>query len=156
MDSRTLIIIPKKTVTHSGLTRAYFTPCDWRMPLPKISDIMEDPDKHSSLLFHIGLNHKGLNWKIYHFQLSKDTFAIFMYALTYCMLHTNNSESYSWQIHKNARRVKKFIEKNDIPLTINEAEMLNIALNFGNWAETFSNKTVTLGAFIKGFKETYA
>lgn len=156
MISRTLIIIPKKTVTHSGLTRAYFTPCDWQMPLPDIEEIVEDPDSFSNLLFHIGLNHKGLNWKMYQFALSKDNYTVFMYALTYCMLHTNTSANYCWQIHKNARRLKNFIEKNDIPVSINEEQMLDIALDFHNWTETFSKRTITLGSILKGFKESYA
>lgn len=156
MDIRELIIVPQKTIIHSGLTRAYFTPSDWRVPLPKISNIMEDPDEYSSLLFHIGLNHKGLNWKMYRFTLTIDNYSIFLYALTYCMLHTNTSANYCWQMHKNAQRLEKFIARNDIPVSINEEQILEIALDFHNWTETLAKRTITLGSLLKGFKEAYA
>ena len=106
-----------KYVTHvtekrSGLTRAYYETVDWRVPLPSISDIMNNPDDYIGLMYHIAMNHKGLNWLIYKSQLNFDTYPIFMYSLAFCAMNENPSISYSWQMNKNARRVGKFIKEN--------------------------------------------
>ena len=116
----------------SGLIRAYFTPKDWRLPLPNIKEILKYPEKYNDLMQHIALNHKGLNWKFYKFLLTKETYPIFIYSLVYCAKDLKPTEGYSWQIQKNANRTWHFMNKNHIFFNPKEIRILRLCQNFTN------------------------
>lgn len=119
----------------SGLTRAYFTPQDWRMPLPTIQKIINNPEQYIDLMQHIALNHKGLNWKFYKFQLSRQTYPIFIYSLAWCSKNLKPTLAYSWQFQKNANKLYRFLDKNHIVLTKHEEFLIDVCKDLTSWAE---------------------
>ena len=149
-----------KYVTHvtakrSDLTRAYYETVDWRVPLPSISDIMNNPDDYIGLMYHIAMNHKGLNWLIYKSQLNFDTYPIFIYSLAFCAMNENPTISYSWQMNKNARRVGKFIKENHIFLLPDETKLLAICSYFPSWTSTKAQRASEIGSIIEALHKNY-
>ena len=143
------------TKEHSGLTRAYYKTVDWGMPVPSISDIMNNPDYYIVLMYHISMNHKGLNWRIYRTQLNSDTYPVFMYSLAFCAMNENPCFSCSWQMNKNARRIRKFIKENAVSIDSYETKLLGICSNFPNWNEYKANRISEISSMIEHFHELY-
>lgn len=143
------------TQKHSGLTRAYFKPVDWHMPLPSISDIMNNPDDYIELMYHIAMNHKGLNCFIYKYQLDHNTYPVFIYSLAFCAMNENPSIAYSWQMNKNARRIQKFIRENNIFLEFAEERILQICSDFPNWNSYRANRISEISSLIEQLHEIY-
>ena len=115
---------------HSGLTRAYFKAVDWQLTLPNVSDIMKNPSDYIDLMYHIALNHKGLNWKMYKFQLNPDNYQVFIYSIAFCIMNTKPTCAYSWQMNRNARKIITFASKNNIQLEEVEKSILNLGSKF--------------------------
>lgn len=139
----------------SGLTRAYFTPQDWRVPLPTIKEIINDPEQYTGLMQHIALNHKGLNWKFYKFQLSRQTYPIFIYSLAWCSKNLKPTLAYSWQFQKNANKLYRFLEKNHIVLSNQEEFLVETCKNFVNWSDYEVNKKQFINSIIDGLNNYY-
>ena len=140
----------------SGLTRAYFTPQDWRVPLPTIKEIINDPEQYADLMLHIALNHKGLNWKFFRYQLDKKTYPVFLYSLAWCAKDLQPTLSYSWQFEYNANRIYKFLVKNHITLNIQEDFLVSSSKNFTNWPENKANRQQFLTGIIDALNNYYA
>ena len=139
----------------SGLTRAYYTPKDWRVPLPTIKEIINDPEHYTGLMQHIALNHKGLNWKFYKFQLSRQTYPIFIYSLAWCSKNLKPTLAYSWQFQKNANKLYRFLEKNHIVLSNQEEFLVETCKNFVNWSDYEVNKKQFINSIIDGLNNYY-
>ena len=139
----------------SGLTRAYYTPKDWRVPLPTIQEIINDPEQYADLMQHIALNHKGLNWKFYKFQLSRQTYPIFIFSLAWCSKNLKPTLAYSWQFQKNANKLYRFLEKNHIVLSNQEEFLVETCKNFVNWSDYEVNKKQFINSIIDGLNNYY-
>ena len=128
----------------SGLGRIYVRPYNWQMPLPSLRSILLNKMQYRNLIFHIGLNHKGLNWRIYKYQLNKDTYPVFLYSLAVCMLNVEPTRVYSWQIESNARRIKRFVDNSNIKLPVGTSPILNIGVRFTSWRKTKGDRSRVL------------
>lgn len=140
----------------SGLTRAYFTPQDWRVPLPTIKEIINDPEQYTGLMQHIALNHKGLNWKFYKFQLSRQTYPIFIYSLAWSARNLKPTLAYSWQFQKNANKLHSFLERNHIVLSNQEEFLVETCKNFVNWSDYEVNRKEFIKSIIDGLTILYS
>ncbi len=140
----------------SGLTRAYFTPQDWQVPLPTIQEIINDPEQYTDLMQHIALNHKGLNWKFYKFQLSRQTYQIFIFSLAWCSKNLKPTLAYSWQFQKNANKLHSFLERNHIVLSNQEEFLVETCKNFVNWSDYEVNRKEFIKSIIDGLTILYS
>lgn len=146
------ILITKKT----GQTRFYYPPEDWRVPLPTIQEIINDPEQYIDLMQHIALNHKGLNWKFFKYQLNKNTYPVFLYSLAWCAQRLKPTLAYSWQFQKNANKLYRFLEKNHIVLTKHEDFLLETCKNFMNWSDYDVNRKTFIKSIIDGLTTIYS
>lgn len=147
--------VPKhQCIKHSGLTRAYFATADWR-ELPKILDIMQKPTEYTDLMYHIALNHKGLNWKIYKYQLTLENYPVFIYSLAFCAMNVNPTDGFAWQIQKNAKRVLKFLNKNNLTVSHDEDYVLDICAEFLSWEETEKQRDLRMSLALEDLSTIY-
>ena len=120
-------------VEKGGLTRYYIKPFPLEDKIPEVDMLIKQPLHHLDFIKHVFYNHRGLNWKIFRYELNQANYKSFLYAFAYKMAHLPPSNSTSWQVESNARRLKKAIERAKLSLSDYETEILDICLNFRSW-----------------------
>ena len=139
---------------HSGLTRTYLPTFNLREDIPEIKSIISNTPEGKRFANHIALNHKGLNWKIFRFNMNSSNYKSFIVSLALIASQSNPSHSTIWQLESNARRIEKNSLKKDIKLTDDEKEILEICKFFSTWHSTACFREQKLRSLI--FKEQQA
>lgn len=121
---------------HSGLIRTYLPTFDLRDEVPEITDIMADTPNGRRFANHVALNHKGLNWKIFRFNMNSSNYKSFIFSLAFVASKSNPTNSTVWQLESNARRIEKNLLRKNINLTEDEKEILEICKYFSKWRAT--------------------
>ena len=136
---------------HSGLTRTYLPAFNLREDIPEIKDIVANTPEGKRFANHVALNHKGLNWKIFRFNMNSNNYKSFIFSLALIASKSSPYHSAIWQLESNARRLEKNLLKKDIKLSDNEKEILEICKFFSTWHSTSCFREQKLRSLI--FKE---
>ena len=143
-------------VEKGGLSRMYLKTFDLKMKIPSVERLVKEPDDEcKTFMKHVVLNHKGLNWVIYHHYLNVDNYKSFIYAFAYICKDFPTSYSTSWQIESNARRLKKTVRRNKISLTELELELIHLCESFRRCIYTNAAREKHLANVLKSLEEQY-
>lgn len=118
----------------SGLCRLYLPTYPLNKEIPSLESIARGQEKE--FVNHVVLNHKGLNWKIYRYQLNAENYKAFFFAFVLGLKQTKPFCSTSWLVDSNARRLEKAIRRNGIKLTKDEERFLEVCKKFSKWDYT--------------------
>ena len=133
---------------HSGLTRTYLPTFGLREQIPEVKDIIANTPTGKKFANHVALNHKGLNWKIFRFNMNSSNYKSFVFSLAIIASKSTPSHSAIWQLESNARRLQKNLIKKNIKLTAEEQEIIEICKNFSRWHSTYFFREKKLNSLI--------
>lgn len=133
---------------HSGLIRTYLPTFNLRDDVPEIADIVADAPNGKRFANHVALNHKGLNWKIFRFNMNSSNYKSFIFSLAFVASKYSPTDSTIWQLESNARRIEKNLLRKNINLTEDEKEILEICKSFSKWRATYFSREQKLKSLV--------
>ena len=130
----------------SGLCRLYLPTYPLNKEIPSLESIARGQEKE--FVNHVVLNHKGLNWKIYRYQLNAENYKSFFFAFIVVLKQIKPFCSTSWLVDSNARRLEKALHRNGIQLTNEEEKFLTTCKNFSKWKDTRMERELYLNSLL--------
>ena len=140
---------------HSGLTRTYLPTFDLSVNVPSVQEIDSKTEIGKLFTDHVTKNHKGLNWKIFRYNLNQDNYKSFMYAFALTALDSNPSHSTVWQFSSSARRMQNAILRNGIILSKPESDLLQSCIQYSVSKDMKKYREAKYGKIIEDLKKQY-
>lgn len=144
------------TKKHSGLTRTYLPTFNLNVAIPSILEIQAATNLSVIFTNHITMNHKGLNWKIYRYNLTSKNYKAFLYAFSMKLLENiSPSSTTTWQFSANAKRLSKSIKKNNIVLSEAESELLTYCILYTSILDNKNSRNIKHIELLKKLSNEY-
>lgn len=70
-------------------------------------------------------------------------------------MNVNPTDGFAWQIQKNAKRVLKFLNKNNLTVSHDEDYVLDICVEFLSWEETEKQRDLRMSLALEDLSTIY-